>query len=65
MTAEKTSCFKTKYLKKFNDEYANNFIRAYSKKYFIEFFKRGEEIDKICDFITVKYLVREKKKNYC
>ena len=48
-----------------DDEYAQSFIRNYSRGYFNEFTKYGEEIDKICDFVTVRYLVRQKKKNFC
>ena len=48
-----------------DDEYAKKFIKSYSRKYYGEISEQGDEIDRICDFITVRYLVKQKKKNYC
>ena len=47
------------------DEAGKTFIKRYSQKYYDMFIERGEAIDKMCDIITVRYLIKQKKKNYC
>ena len=40
------------------DEGMKNMIKSYSTKYFDKCIEHGEEIDKICDIVTVRYLVK-------
>ena len=48
-----------------SDKYLKNMLELRSKEYYEDFKSRGEEIDIISNIITVKYLIKEKKKNYC
>ncbi len=48
-----------------NDEYAYRLLQNYASSTINDIKTDGEEIDCMSDIVTIRFLVKERKKNYC
>ena len=48
-----------------NDIHTYNRLKDYAKESMRNIYERGEEVDLMSDIVTIRFLIKEKKKRYC